>query len=102
MTWFCLQLEMERALLEGEHQTEMDMLQSEQENITTLKQRQLELLEIAAAERGKVGFNSVYHSVDMNNQLVRVYNTRMNSLTDLFYQKNKKKFKSLLSISRSR
>ena len=59
MTWFCLQLEMERALLEGEHQTEMDMLQSEQENITTLKQRQLELLEIAAAERGKVGFNSV-------------------------------------------
>ena len=45
---------MERALLEGEHQTEMERLQSDQENIARLKQRQSQLLEVAARRRQSV------------------------------------------------
>ncbi|XP_069115660.1 pleckstrin homology-like domain family B member 2 isoform X3 [Argopecten irradians] len=47
------ELEMERALLEGEHQTEMDELQSDQDRINLLKQRQAELIEHATQEREK-------------------------------------------------
>ncbi|XP_013410434.1 pleckstrin homology-like domain family B member 2 isoform X4 [Lingula anatina] len=45
------ELEMERALLEGEHQTEMVQLQREQDRINSLKQKQLELIERATAEK---------------------------------------------------
>ncbi|XP_060081466.1 uncharacterized protein LOC132560804 [Ylistrum balloti] len=48
------ELEMERALLEGEHQTEMDELQSDQDRINLLKQRQAELIERATQEREKM------------------------------------------------
>ena len=48
------QLEMERALLEGEHNTEMEELQQEQERINVLKVQQAELIENSAKEREKV------------------------------------------------
>lgn len=48
------QLEMERALLEGEHQTEMGQLQSDQEKINQLKEKQNMLIEKATREREKV------------------------------------------------
>ncbi|XP_033759080.1 pleckstrin homology-like domain family B member 2 isoform X2 [Pecten maximus] len=48
------ELEMERALLEGEHQTEMDELQSDQDRINLLKQRQAELIELATQDREKM------------------------------------------------
>ncbi|XP_021358754.1 uncharacterized protein LOC110453881 isoform X4 [Mizuhopecten yessoensis] len=48
------ELEMERALLEGEHQTEMDELQSDQDRINLLKQRQADLIERATQEREKM------------------------------------------------
>ncbi|XP_055958658.1 pleckstrin homology-like domain family B member 1 isoform X3 [Patella vulgata] len=47
-------LEMERALLEGEHQTEMEQLQHDQEQINLLKQQQAELMERASRERQKM------------------------------------------------
>ena len=46
---------MERALLEGEHQTEMGQLQSDQEKINQLKEKQNMLIEKATREREKVG-----------------------------------------------
>ncbi len=48
------QLEMERALLEGEHQMEMEELEREQLKINRLKTRQLELVDEAQAQRDKV------------------------------------------------
>ena len=54
MPAFICQLEMERALLEGEHQTELEHLQEDQERIRALKQRQLDLIECAASEKDKV------------------------------------------------
>ena len=45
---------MERALLEGEHQMEMEELEKEQQTINRLKHRQLELIDQAQAERDKV------------------------------------------------
>jgi hypothetical protein len=45
---------MERALLEGEHNTEMEELQQEQERINDLKVQQAELIENSAKEREKV------------------------------------------------
>ena len=45
---------MERALLEGEHQMEMEELEREQQTINRLKHRQLELIDQATAEREKV------------------------------------------------
>jgi hypothetical protein len=45
---------MERALLEGEHNTEMEELQQEQERINVLKVQQAELIENSAKEREKV------------------------------------------------
>ena len=48
------ELEMERALLEGEHNTEMEELQQEQERINVLKVQQAELIENSAKEREKV------------------------------------------------
>ena len=45
---------MERALLEGEHQMEMEELEKEQQIINRLKHRQLELIDQAQAERDKV------------------------------------------------
>ena len=50
----CLQLEMERALLEGEHQTELEQLLEEQQSISALKRRQLVLIERAAGDMEKV------------------------------------------------
>ena len=50
----CSQLEMERALLEGEHKVEMDQLQGDQERINSLKRKQLHLIELATTEREKV------------------------------------------------
>ena len=49
-----VQLEMERALLEGEHKTEMEQLQEEQEKINQLKQHQHNMLERATRQREKV------------------------------------------------
>ena len=46
---------MERALLEGEHQTEMGQLQSDQEKINHLREKQTMLIEKATREREKVG-----------------------------------------------
>ena len=46
---------MERALLEGEHQTEMGQLQSDQEKINQLREKQTMLIEKATREREKVG-----------------------------------------------
>jgi hypothetical protein len=48
------QLEMERALLEGEHQTEMERLQDDQEKIRHLRHKQNMLMEKASREREKV------------------------------------------------
>jgi hypothetical protein len=45
---------MERALLEVEHNTEMEELQQEQERINDLKVQQAELIENSAKEREKV------------------------------------------------
>lgn len=46
-------LEMERALLEGEHQKEMDKLQEDQEKIQQLRQKQNLLIEKATRQREK-------------------------------------------------
>ncbi|XP_060573136.1 pleckstrin homology-like domain family B member 1 isoform X3 [Ruditapes philippinarum] len=46
-------LEMERALLEGEHQTEMERLQDDQEKIRHLRHKQNMLMEKASREREK-------------------------------------------------
>ncbi|XP_053408390.1 pleckstrin homology-like domain family B member 1 isoform X3 [Mercenaria mercenaria] len=46
-------LEMERALLEGEHQTEMERLQDDQEKIRQLRHKQNMLMEKATREREK-------------------------------------------------
>ena len=54
LLFLLLQLEMERALLEGEHQTEMEKLDVDQERIDLLKQRQVALEEQAAHERERV------------------------------------------------
>lgn len=54
MIHFIPQLEMERALLEGEHQTEMEELQSDQEKITVLKEEQEMLMQKAVQERETV------------------------------------------------
>ena len=51
---------MERALLEGEHQMEMEELEREQQTINRLKHRQLELIDQATAEREKVRKNIKY------------------------------------------
>jgi len=48
------QLEMERALLEGEHQNELDQLAQDQKKISALKQQQLQIIEQAAYKREKV------------------------------------------------
>ena len=48
------QLEMERALLEGEHNMEMSELQMDQEKIAALKQKQWELIDLAAIDRERV------------------------------------------------
>ena len=45
---------MERALLEGEHQTEMAELEAEQDRINILKSKQMDLIDQATAEREKV------------------------------------------------
>ncbi|KAK7491030.1 hypothetical protein BaRGS_00017726, partial [Batillaria attramentaria] len=47
------ELEMERALLEGEHKTEMEHLHADQEKVNELKQQQHNLLERAARQREK-------------------------------------------------
>ncbi len=49
---------MERALLEGEHQMEMEELEHEQHTINSLKTRQLELIDQAQAQRDKVNVMS--------------------------------------------
>ena len=54
-----VQLEMERALLEGEHKTEMEQLQEEQEKINQLKQHQHNMLERATRQREKVGLAAI-------------------------------------------
>ncbi|KAL5019694.1 hypothetical protein ScPMuIL_002586 [Solemya velum] len=45
------ELEMERALLDGEHQTEMERLHEDEEKINELKHRQRELIDQASQER---------------------------------------------------
>ncbi|KAL3886762.1 hypothetical protein ACJMK2_026735 [Sinanodonta woodiana] len=47
------ELEMERALLEGEHQMEMEQLSQDQEKINQLKQRQNQLVQKATKQREK-------------------------------------------------
>ncbi|KAK3612109.1 hypothetical protein CHS0354_031180 [Potamilus streckersoni] len=47
------ELEMERALLEGEHQMEMEQLSQDQEKINQLKQRQNQLVQKATRQREK-------------------------------------------------
>ena len=54
-----VQLEMERALLEGEHKTEMEQLQEEQEKINQLKQHQHNMLERATRQREKVSLAAI-------------------------------------------
>ncbi len=55
---FCVgvlfQLEMERALLEGEQRDELEQLRMDQEHITMLKQRQIALIDAAMATSEKV------------------------------------------------
>ncbi len=46
---------MERALLEGEHQMEMDQLTHDQLKINRLKEKQVDIFESATADREKVG-----------------------------------------------
>ena len=45
---------MERALLEGEHQDELEQLHIDQEKIASLKRRQVQLIEHAAIARERV------------------------------------------------
>ena len=45
---------MEKALLEGEHADELQLLQQEQGKIDRLKKRQMELIENAASQKDKV------------------------------------------------
>ncbi|CAH1797445.1 unnamed protein product [Owenia fusiformis] len=47
------ELEMERALLEGEHQNEMEQLKRDRERIAELKNQQMQLLENAAKQKEK-------------------------------------------------
>lgn len=47
---------MERALLDGEHQTEMEQLHEDEEKINQLKHRQRELIDESARERENVSF----------------------------------------------
>lgn len=63
---FSLQLEMERALLDGEHEAEMERLQDDQEKIQQLRQKQNLLMEKASRERQKViigDINTLYSSL---------------------------------------
>ncbi|XP_064617484.1 serine-rich adhesin for platelets-like isoform X1 [Liolophura sinensis] len=48
------ELEMERALLEGEHKKEMEEMQKDQEHIDVLQEKQQRLIQRAAVEREKV------------------------------------------------
>ena len=48
-------MEMERALLEGEHHNEMERLQEDQEKILQLRHKQNILMEKASRQREKVG-----------------------------------------------
>ncbi|XP_067678677.1 pleckstrin homology-like domain family B member 1 isoform X3 [Haliotis asinina] len=48
------ELEMERALLDGEHQMEMEQLQRDQEKINNLKRQQAELIQQANLQREKL------------------------------------------------
>ena len=50
----CLQLEMERALLEGEQQNELELLMSEQKRIADLKRQRLQLTDQATAKQEQV------------------------------------------------
>ena len=50
----CVQLEMEKALLEGEHADELQLLHEEQSKIDRLKKKQIELIEGAASQKEKV------------------------------------------------
>ena len=53
---------MERALLEGEHQNELDELAQDQKKISALKQQQLQIIEQAAFKREKVFAYLLTHS----------------------------------------
>ena len=61
---------MERALLEGEHQMEMEELEREQQTINRLKHRQLELIDQATAEREKVRKKIKYGRYFLLTQLI--------------------------------
>ena len=49
-----LQLEMERALLEGEQQIQLEQLETAKEKVTSLEAKESRLLDEAAVERAKV------------------------------------------------
>jgi len=51
---FDVQMEMERALLEGEQQIQLEHLESAKEKVTSLEAKESRLLAEAAAERAKV------------------------------------------------
>lgn len=56
---------MEKALLDGEKETEMEELQRDQERINILKERHREVVERAARERQKVRTGSTKGSIIM-------------------------------------
>ena len=57
---------MERALLEGEHQDELEQLHIDQEKIASLKRRQVQLIEHAAIARERVSKVDDDFSVEQN------------------------------------
>lgn len=59
----CVQLEMERALLEGEQQIQLEQLDAAREKVTALEDKESRLLSEAASERSKVGFR--LHSIQL-------------------------------------
>jgi len=54
-------MEMERALLEGEQQIQLEHLESAKEKVTSLESKESRLLAEAAAERAKVCHISVLY-----------------------------------------
>ena len=81
---------MERALLEGEHQMEMDELEREQQTINRLKHRQLELIDQATAEREKVRKNmiqtrKIYFSGTIDHLYILLFFVHFTLLALLFF-----------------
>ena len=71
---------MEKALLEGEHADELQLLQQEQNKIDQLKKRQMELIESAALQKDRVRPVYMIHYQRFENTIVYVYKVKVGVL----------------------